>query len=96
MMERPQKGLSTGESGGAAWRLHVLIPDRVRGRMQGLRGHLCLFLPSPSSAGQEADLEHRGRSPQPILPGREVDVFRGLGRPQGEVLQQRGQEEKEL
>ena len=64
--------------------------------MQGLRGHLCFFLPSPSSAGQEADLEKRRWSPQPILPWREVDVFRGLGRPQREVLQQSGQEEEEL
>lgn len=74
----------------------MLILDGGRGWMQGLRGHLCFFLPSPSSAGQEADLEQSGWSPQPILPGCEVDVFRGLGRPQREVLQQSGQEEEEL
>ena len=97
MMERPQKGLSTGESEqGGVRSLHALILDRERGCMQGLRGDLSLFLPSPSPAGQGADLEHRGKSPQPIHPWCKVNVLRGLGKPQGEVLLQGGKDEEGL
>ena len=74
----------------------MLILDRERGCMQRLRGDLSLFLPSPSPAGQEADLEHRGQSPQPIHPWCKVNVLRGLVRPQGEVLQQGGKDEEGL
>lgn len=62
--------------------------------MQGLRGHLCFFLPSPPLRGRKRTW-NKGVVSQPALPGHEVDVLRGLGRPQREVLQQSGQEEEE-
>ena len=81
-MGSPQKGLSTGESEqGGVRSLHTLILDRGRGWRQGLQGDLSLFLPSPSPAEQEAELEHRGWSHCPYLPRHEVDVFRALGDP---------------
>ena len=55
--------------------LHVLILDRERGCMQRLRGDLSLFLPSPSPRGQEADLEHRGQSPQCQEPARAIPAM---------------------
>ena len=76
MMERPQKGLSTGErEQGGVRSLHTLILDRERGCMQGLRGDLSLFLPSPSPTGQEADLEYRGQSPQCQEPARAIPAM---------------------
>ena len=98
MMERAQKGLSTGESEqGGVRSLHMLILDPGWGWcMQGLRGDLSLFSPSPSPVEQEADLEHKGQSPQRIHPWHEVNVLSGLGRPQREVMQQGGQDEEEL
>lgn len=60
-----------------------------------LKGTISLLL-LLSPAGQEGELVHRGQFPQPIIPWSEVDIFWGLGRAQGKVLQCGGQEEEEL
>lgn len=62
--------------------------------MEGLLGDLRPW--SHSLAGQEAELELRGHFQQPVPLGRDVNVFQGLGRSQGEVLQHRGQDQEEL
>lgn len=87
MIERARRGIPSG---------------RVkRGESEGLPDSLfrtprvSASLP-PSLAGQEAELEHRGQFPQPVLPWCEVNVFRCLGRMQGEILQHRSEEEEEL
>ena len=76
--------------------LHMLILDRGRGWMEGLRGEMTHFSPSPSPAGQEADLEHSGWPPCHICLQHKIIVFWGLGRTQAEVLQKGGQAEEEL
>ena len=66
--------------------LHMLILDRGRGWMEGLRGEIIHFSPSLSPAGQEADLEHSGWPPCHICLQHKIVVFWGLGRTQAEVL----------
>ena len=84
--ERLEKGLSPGESEQRG----VRMPPQIScGQRWGLDGKAVMgsasFLPLPG--GQEAELELRGHLCQLIPLRCDVNVFQGLGRSQGEVLQ---------